>query len=247
MYKIEIHNRINQIIANYYRLKIWQSEETSILNVMAKVFYFTIHFSYVVAVFLGLFVCDDDEFIFLIATFMAYSVINVKLYYLLRQQQDICSFLYDICSHSISDQIEWIRINDRINIFIKFVTYFLILAASGTLPFFCFRLPLFSAEKKLPLTIGFPLNWRNNEFSYWAAYFFVTMNHVLTVAFLSSTVIIWYIMVNCSIKYESLGSKFRRFGTNIAIEEEMISEAEKKQLFLREFIDLIRKYQELKK
>lgn len=228
-------------------MNIWQSDRTpssSFLNVAAKVAYFTMHLSYLITIFIGLSMCDDDEFVFQIAVLMAYSVINVKLFYILRYQMEIFSFLRDLCSHSVSDQNESIRINGKLNVFVEFVTTFLLLASSGTVPFFCFRLPIFTNTRKLPLTIGFPLNWRTNQWSYWAAYFFISLNHVLTVVFMSSSVIIWYIMINCSIKYELLGSQFRKIG---ATNDEQISESERKKLYLREFIGLIGKYQELRK
>lgn len=246
MSTIGIHNRLNQIIAMYYSLHIWQREGTSYLQVIVKLFYYALHLSYVMAVFLGIFLCEDNEIIFQIAVFLAYLVINVKLYYILWKQIDICSFLYEICSHSVSNSIDVMEINRKINVFVRFATYFLIMAALGTVPFFCFRLPIFSSQRKLPLTIGFPLNWRNNVFYYWTAYFYVTINHFLTAVYLSSTVIIWYIMINCSIKNESLGRQLGNLGTNTVIANAKISEAEKRKLYLHEYIDFIRNYQKMR-
>lgn len=252
MTTIEINDRINQVVSQYYRLKIWQRENAtpSLLHVAIQRFYFVIHLSYVFAVFSGLFLCNHNEFVFQIAVLMAYFVVNVKLYYLLWHQKDIRSFLHKLCYHSISDRNESIRVNKKLNAFVKFVSTFLMLAASGTVPFFGYTLPIFTKGRKLPLMIGlYPLNWRNNLWSYWAAYLFITLNHVLTVALLSSSVIIWYIMINCSIKYELLGSEFRRIGVNFSevIEGPVISSAEKKRSCFREMVDLIGKYQEIRR
>lgn len=225
----------------YCRLNIWQSETKTYRNVAAKIFFFTIHFSYVIAVFIGLFLCDDDEFIFQIAAFMAYAVVNVKFYYIMQQQNDICLLLDNVCNHSTPEHTECVRINDKINSFVKLVTYFIVSVASGTIPFFCLSLPMFTDRKKmLPLTIGFPLNWRNDEFSFWTAYFFIIFNHALTIVFLSSTVIVWYIMINCSIQCESLGNRLKLIGTTNCLE------AEENDNTL-ELIDLIKKHQELRK
>lgn len=44
---------------------------------------------------------------------------------------------------------------------------------SAILLFIILSLPLFSIERRLPLNIWFPSDWRNSEIGYWMAYTFV--------------------------------------------------------------------------
>lgn len=240
------------MIALFYKLIVWQNEKT-LLGKVAKFFCFLIYSSFFISLVCGVYLSDDkNESIFLAAMSLAVGVIIVKLNYMLWLQEEIYNFIYDIGTHSMTDEKEFLKCTKKIDNFMNFVTAFLTMTLFGVIPIFVFCLPIFSNEKKLPLKIAFPWNYRHNECAYWAAYFYTLFGYLYTLVCMLVTIIIWYVMLNCSIKYESLANQFRNMSfigtrniTTKSVNENNLSE--KSKLIFRDFTYLMKAHQKLRK
>lgn len=81
--------------------------------------------------------------------------------------------------HGVEEKEEFALINNKLKSLMKLVTIFLSCSVIGG---FCgaFVKPLLENERKLFFVIGFPLDWRNDEFAYWMAVAFI-FTHQLVV------------------------------------------------------------------
>lgn len=236
---------MKQIIGVFYLLNIWQTEST-VSREVTKVLYLLVYSTFLLSLLAGAVLSDDrDDSIFLTA--VALEVVNLlmKLRFILWQQETICAFIENIGTHSVTDLEDYLAINRKVNSFMKFVTVFFLMAFIGFTPVFIFCWPIFSEEKKLPLNIAFPLDWRNSQYAYWTAYVYLMYCLLFSMICLIVTVITWYLMMNCSIKYESLGRELRLMG--ISNRKWKLTEIKKMEIFFGELVRLIESHQNLKK
>lgn len=250
MFNIGLHRKLNRILNLFYRLGIWQQSETDAWTVVFKFIHLITYASFGVSLLSGAFLSDDrSEAIFLTVASMASAVLAIKLGYVMWLQKEVYTFLHDIGNHSIIHRSEFLRTEQKINNFMKFVTVFLAMTFFGLAPIIIYCLPIFSNERKLGLNIGFPLDWRNNDIAYWTAYFYIMYSYVFSIVCMLITVIIWYLMSNCSIKYELLGFQFKNLGskrTTAVTSKQRTSSEEDKVSLIMDLIDLIKAHQKLK-
>lgn len=211
-------------------------------NVQRNIFYL----SFVISVLTGVFLSDDkNESIFLVAVSVAAVVIIVKLKYILCEQEDITKFIQNTGTHLLEDEVYFLQITKKINFLMKFATFFTCTTFVGITPLFILYLPIFSVEKRLPLNIGFPFDWRTSEIAYWIAYFYTIFNFMITIFCLLLNVIIWYLMINCAIKYETLGNQFRGVSKTKATGERDKNISDAVMSFTEKLIDLIKNHRNL--
>lgn len=248
MYIIEVDARTNQIITIFHRLGMWRNE-TNFRHVAWKFFNIIFSVSFVISLVSGGFLNDDKEMSsFLFSLAITATVTTFKITHILWKNKEISSFLRNIVSHSIEDYEEYVQVNRKLNNFMKFRVFFISMLSIAVILFIVLILPIFSNEKKLLIDIGFPLDWRNSEFVYWLANAYVFLCCLFSVVSYLFTIIIWYLMLNCSIKLQILGSQFRNMGTirttnTTAVKKWKISEAEQQTLFLQDSIKLIKIHQ----
>lgn len=160
-----------------------------------------------------------------------------KLIYILTKKDKILSFLDDICVHSFNDVKEFNEVQQKLNNFAKFGYAYNFFMAFGVSCFQILSLPIFSSEVTLPLKIGFPLDWRNSRTNYWLAHAFIATGVIAAATVSSFTIIYWYIMLNCSMKYKMLGNQLRSMG----------KKKERKELFSQQFVQLIETHRNIRK
>ncbi len=102
--------------------------------------------------------------------------------------------------------------------------------------------PFIPDEKTLFFPVGFPLDWRNSEFAYWMAFTFIATIAVMTAISLLFTTILWYLMANCSWRYEVLGQQIKKMGAD----DRQISNVEGDNLYRRELDKAIASHTHLK-
>lgn len=250
MFNIRVDEKLSRILNFFYLSGIWQKNKTNSWQVVFKFLHLITHASFAVSLLSGALVSEDkNEAIFLTAASMASSVLTIKLGYIMWLQEKTYAFLQDIGNHSIIDRSEFFQTNQKINNFLKFATIFLSLTFFGLAPILVYSLPIFSNERKLGLNIGFPLDWRNNEIAYWTAYFYIMYCYMFSIVCMLISVIIWFLMTNCSIKYELLGYQFKKLGckkTSVGASETRKSEKENQKECLSDLIDAIKSHQILK-
>lgn len=149
---------------------------------------------------------DKTEFFFLGSIAISSGVLFVKDLYRYNSQSDILYFLREICVHEISDQLEYQRVLKKLNNFNKITLCLVFCISCGGSLIISLGLPFISFQKKLPLNLWFPGSPGTNKVSFWFGFIYISMAVVYVVISYMSTIAIWYLMLNCSIKYEILGN-----------------------------------------
>lgn len=250
MYQIEVHNLINHIAAVFWRLGMWQNENgTACFKKGKKVFYCTTNLSFAVFMLLRGFQCADmGESMLIINQGILTAVLTVKLSYILWRKKEVSTFINEIGCHSIRNFNDFTQVNKKLEIFMKFVFCYLLTLFFGFL--FLLILPAIANEIILPANIWFPLDYKSSALGYWIAFAYCTLSILICVVGSLFVVIIWYLMVNCAVKFEILGNKFTRIGeiktVDSLIKDNHISDSEKSKSFLQEFIEIIKIHRNIK-
>lgn len=251
MYVIKIHERINQIVKIFHLFGMWQNEdESTVFQQMGrKIIYLIFQMSIALSLIAGGILSDDkNESVHLIAMGIAVLVIVVKLTYILWKKEKILEFILEIGAQSVKGHEEFITINKKVNSIMNFLFGIILMTCLSATTLAMCSLPVFSSERKLPFHIWFPLDWKNNTFAYWVTFTFLSIGMITTTIVMLLNGIIWYLMLNCAIKYQILQNQLRNLGsTKQTIRQRKISEAEKEKLFLQELIALIKNHQNIQK
>lgn len=105
---------------------------------------------------------------------------------------------------------------------------------------FCSTLitPFIGVEKKLFFSIGFPLDWKNNEFDYCIGAAFIFTQMFLSRIALLVSVMIWYLLMNCGLQYVALGHQIKNMGAIKSVDKKAnkrkISNIERDNLYRRD-------------
>ncbi len=253
VYNIKPHRIISQIIASLTFLGLWEKDgQFFIIKWLKKLIYCLICSFFCVALLWGSYLSDNtNESFFLTAAAIAALLHIAKLISVLTKKDQILYFLNDICAHSFSDFVEFNEVQERLNNFAKFGYANIFIAISGIVGFHIVTLPIFSTEVALPISIGFPLDWKKNRVNYWLAHSFVASGILAVTIVYFFTMVYWYIMLNCSIKYKILGNQIRALGQTTPTTETTckngVSPMEKNQLLSKCFVHLVRSHRNIQK
>lgn len=243
MYCVKVPNGINNICTLFYRICLWYSEDESTLReTRVKLFYPIYHLLFPISLMAGAITSDNkDESIYLAEFSIAVAVLSMKLLYVIWNKKQILEILTCIGVYSVENCKEFTLVNDKLKKFMKFVgVLMVIMCVSG---YFSVLVPIFRSDKKFFLKNGFHLDWKNNKIAFWiATAFYFTESNLCIVAILFS-VLIWYVMVSCALRYEILGSQIRDMGvirtSEATVKKRKVSEGERHNLFLRHLIEAI--------
>nr|QGW45403.1 odorant receptor 30 [Bradysia odoriphaga] len=226
MYTIRAHPIISQVITVLQIFGMWHKNEEPIsLRMGKKMINSIISVSFLVSLFSGAFLSDDmNESVYLSAATVGIALLVVKLGYILSKQHEINEFLNDICVHSIEDVNEFDEINIKLENFAKFCYVNLFSLLLGISLFIITSLPFFSSERRLPFNIAFPLDWKNSTVGYCLAHTFVVVAVIFAMVVSFFTIIYWYVMFNCSIKYQLLGNRLRKLGSKKSAAKNVFAE-----------------------
>ena len=153
-----------------------------------------------------------DESIFLAEVAIVIAVFSVQYWILIAKQNETLKLLNRTCVYSIPDGDDFNFLKNKLEKFIKFASVFL-WATVFTCSFAAVVLPfLGSKSKNLMFKIAFPWDWRTSEVAYWSASVYLCTDMFQSITTISSSAIIWYLMLHCSLRYEVLGIKIRNLG-----------------------------------
>lgn len=236
MLRIEIHKNINRIIRFFYRVGFWHRQDEKIFGKLFFSLYYTL---FPISIVAGA-VSNDIQMeakILLVESAMMATLLLMKLLYVIWRKREILELLNRICDYRVDNEETFTAVNDKINVFMAFATVLLcsvcLCAASIS-----FIVPFVGKERNLFFQIGFPLDWRNNEFGYWVAFTFISTQMAFSATLVSFSIIIWYLMANCSWRYEALGQQVQRMGQ---LEEHPMSNTYRDNLYFRDLVDTISK------
>lgn len=246
VHNIKPHRIIGQIISVLTFFGMWETDnQFFLIKLLTKLIYFLISSSFCVSLFSGSYLSADyNESFFLTAAGIGGILQFVKLIYVLAKQDQITIFVNDLCIHSIPDIDEFNAVQRKLNNFAKFGYVNVFITTIGIVGFHIVTLPIFSTEVALPLSIGFPFDWRNSRINYWLAHSYIAIGILTAAVAYFFTMVYWYIMYNCSIKYKLLGNRFRTLGHRTAA---IISLTEKEELFYKDLVELVRAHQDIRK
>lgn len=240
---------IQRIIGVYYAFGIWQKDNESKLRKFVRVSIFLFcTISYPIALVGGGLISDDlGDSIFLLTLGVVVAVLEFKGFYVFFKQDEILTLLNDTCIQSVPNNEHLLhKVKKTLNIFKKCVVTFIVLSVTLTLIIMILSSPLIS--HKLLFNIWFPLDYKRSRLAHWIVHCFVLINElfVILVSLLSS--ITWYVMLNCSIKYDILGYRFKSVGIlgGSPMDNRTVSEA-KQDVFASEMIRCILMHQQLEK
>lgn len=248
MYKIEMHPTLCRILASFYLCGYWQNEKkvSLVRTVGRKLFYtFTMVIFQIVIVICAWISDDNSESLFLVQVEIFAIVMTVKWIYLIRHKDTILFFVSDaIVSHNISDYAVFVEVKKRLNKFMKFVHVYLTTLALVVFVLIISPLPMFSSNKQLPMFINYSIICDYSELIYWMIYSSLALQIFLIFVINLLTVIIWYVLLNCSIKYQVFGNQLARLGVP------QITVIDENQLpiwdsFDQEFIDMVETHQRI--
>lgn len=246
MYYIEVNKRISQIVIVLHQSGIWCNDEESIslAKRARKLFYLIFLMSYDASIISCSLLSDNwNESVYLIAVGIAGIVTTIKMYYFVWKQKEIRAFISQTGTQYVEDYEEFVKVKDKVKSFMNFSSTYLLMVFVGCGLLVTFSLPVFSSEIRLPFNIWFPLDWKNNSISYWIAFAFVFCGMIGSLMAVMASVIIWYLMLNCSIKYQILGNQFR----NMFLKKTPNNNQKGKEenLFVQEIIGLIKVHQNI--
>lgn len=212
MHSIKIHKLIALLMALFYLTGIWhRGDKPTIREFKIKLFYGIYHILGVLALGFGAILNEKhDQTVFLTEASIAVGVYSFKLWTLIWQQNQIRDLLNRVCEFSIRNDDDYRRYNEKLGRFMKFVVALLLTVFVGS--FESVVVPFLGSEKTLFFQIAFPFDYRNSEIAFFFAYAFVFTITVLTIIAVFVSVLIWYFLLNCSLRYEVLASELRNTG-----------------------------------
>lgn len=211
MNSIRIHKVIALIISVFYLIGVWhRGDKATAKETRNKLFYCGYYLLFCLSLVLGAIKNEHgDDFIFLLQQSFGTAVLAVKLWFLTWKQNRIRNLLHRVCLFSIPNVDDYNIYNHKLRGFVKFVLLFVITVTSGAITG-SVVLPLFG--RILVLKIVFPLDYEKDEIAFWMATIFVFTEICLTITILLFSIIIWYVLFVCSLRYEVLGSNLKNMG-----------------------------------
>lgn len=241
---------IQRIIGVYYAFGIWENDNGFKLGKFVRVFiclFCTI--TYPIALVGGALVNNNDlgDSIFLLSFGILVAVLELRGFYIFFKQDEILALLKSTCIHSVPNNEHLLqKVNRKLNILKIFCMIFIVLSLGLTSTIMIFSSPLIS--HKLPFNILFPLDYKGSSLAHWITHCFVLINELFAMLVSLFISIMWYVMLNCSIKYDILGYRLKNLGVpgELPMDNQMISEV-KQDLLESELIECIQMHQQLEK
>lgn len=244
MYKIEVPATIHKAIVMFYRLGLWSIEnENTFRDTARKLFYFFYYISFVISNALGAHLTDDkDESISLIVTTTTAIVLTYKLWLILWKKNELLKFVEEVGTHYTDDQKEFVQVNYKLKMLMKFAQYFILMVAAAV-GYITLVFPVIT--KRLFFNIAFPLDWSNSQFAFWMVCIYAALGFFVTAIGSLFTTILWYLMLSFVFKYDVLGNQFKNIGVFSESHQPSVSSRKHPTLYGKDFIESIKNYKKI--
>lgn len=251
MYNIELPKTVNRIIAVFYGLGLWDTQEhqTGYWSTALKMFHFAYYISCVTSIAVkALLTNDTDDSVFLTALAILATVHVFRMLYIILKKNETTKLIHKIGTHTTNDTDEFVRVDNKIKKFMKFGNGFLLACICEVSMVIIF--PILSHEKPI-INVAFPFNGR---IVFWIKQMFVLFGALYSVVCVCLSVIIWYLLLNCAIKYELLGVELRNLGdckimhpSNDCTTVQKLSNLKRQDLenFLGDLIEAVKSHREI--
>lgn len=250
MYRVELKKIINFMMSLFYCLGMWhRGDEATVRETGIKLFLSFYYLLFPMLLMAGaIFSYDNDESIYLTQASIMSAVISIKAFFIIWNKKLILEMLNQCGVYTVENRGDFNLVKNTLQKFDKLIVALLVvLSVSGLI---VSGYPFLGSERNLFLNIAFPLDWKNNEIAYWLVNAFMFTELFLTFIVFLSSVIIWYLMLNCALRYKILGNQIRNMGViktvEIGAKKRKISEKEKQIIFLRDLIAAIDTHQQIR-
>lgn len=185
--------------------------------------------------------------VFLVESAVISAVLFIKLCFLVWKQNEIEDFLNEVCIFPIRYDEDCIRVDVKLKKFMILVKVMVIWAfVTGIAE--CAIIPIVTSGKYLFFEIAFPWDWRNNDVAYWGAVIFLFIQMLMTIISFHFSILIWYLLLNCSLRYQVLGNELKKMGSECKEElEGKITEQERENVFSNDLKSSIGNHQQMRK
>lgn len=211
MYCVTVPRRIIHILTVFQYFGLWNVDKTC-WTTTVKLFLLFFYAAFPMSILVGAIGNNDvDESIYLTDAGITISVQVVRMFYIIYKKNEILSFIQQVgCSH-IENRDEFNRVNVKVQRLMKFALGFILIM----LIVFVLALVYYANAdgRKLLFNIALPWDWKNSKIGYWTAYSYFTVEVMCSAVIVSLNIIIWYLMLNYSIKFELLGNQLMRLDT----------------------------------
>ncbi|XP_037039733.1 odorant receptor 94b-like isoform X2 [Bradysia coprophila] len=232
MHSVTTHPLVKQLISVYYRVGVWNREnEHSPIRLRIKWFYFIYQFMVPISAIIGSFKNENtDDRIFLVETSIVNGTLSAKFWLMMQKQEQILELLEKICIFSIQDKDCFRFFNKKLELFTKVTKSFMY----AVIPLAVFSaLAPFAGDRKLFFKLALPFDAEKNDFNFLMANFYTFTAVAFAFFFISFSVVLWYIMFVCSLRYNVLGIQLTKMG-RLSEESKGVSDRQKQNAFRRD-------------
>lgn len=171
----------------------------------------------------GLVVEDKNEWVSLLVSGFTALVESVKVFCILAKPKEIRQMVLDVGAHPSLSREEFLTHSLKLNYLVNFSMALIASTSVAVLNTMIFYTPMFSSTKRFPLNMWFPFDVENNDALYWAVYIYTLLSLIICIVSVTLSILLWYIMMNCAIKYEIIGNQFKNLiakkPTNLGLHE----------------------------
>lgn len=244
MYRVEVDSAINLIISLFYKMGLWhRGNEATRKETKLKLFYSIYHLNFLVSLIAGAFTCDDrEESIFLAETAIEVVVLSMKLFYIIWRKDEILQLLNKICVYTTPDLESFTTVTEKLKEFVKFLSIFIFVSFTAGISA-SLILPFIGTETKLFIRIGFPLDLKNSKIAFWIAFVFLSAGIALSAITILFSVLMWYFMFTCALRYGVLGRQITTMGDS---NQRKLSVVETNNLFDQDLIAAMESHENTK-
>lgn len=217
MHTFDIDNNtvINQIISSFYRIGFWHkgNKPTSIETGLKlfHCFYYSLFLMSLISRSFNMMWVTYDELMVLFSVAVAVSIQLFSLCYLILKKDQILEMFHQIRVYSIEGQDGFFLVTGKLKRFTRNANIFISLILIGAV--YCALLvPIYSSERKLLVNIDFPFDYWKEDNAYWVANIFIFTEICLSINVLMFSILIWYLTLNCALRYEVLGFQIQNIG-----------------------------------
>lgn len=241
MYYIDIPDTINRLIEAYCLFGFWNKGKATYLKNGLQIFHFTYFVLLLISTSLGAWIADDkDDSILSMVISIQFTVHAFRMYCMIFNQKEIIVLIQEIGKQFTNDHNEFMQVSNKMKVTMQLVNSFIVMLVSAIV--FIAAIPTFTSEKKLAFYIAIPLDWKNSETEYWLTHAYIVVGSTYAIVCGIFTLIIWYLMINCAIKYEMLGRQLRSVSLFETMEKSKVSKTYQQNVLVQHLIVVIRRH-----
>ncbi|XP_037049878.1 odorant receptor 94b-like [Bradysia coprophila] len=244
MYSARIHKFVVQIFSLFRRIGLWHGEDRPTSRQLLQKSFFCIYYlTFILSMSVKAFISDAlDESIFLAECSIICAALLIKIRMFLWKQMETVVMLNRICVFTIRNEEAFAFFNNKVEKFVKFMK----MCVKNTLfiSLGCVVLPFLGSQRSLIANIALPFDWENSEIGFWVVYIFSLTEYYIVVLTMLFSLIMWYLLLLCSLRYKILGMEMKNIGR--AAGKVKMPVKEKQAIFKQDLVASIKGHLHLK-